>query len=100
MFEEPIRKFAESSNETAGEHFTPREVIRLMVSLLFIADDEALREKGVVRSMYDPTACTGGMLSVADEYLLEHNPDSRLVMYGQEMRTPFAGSIQAAWRWK
>ncbi|WP_141989137.1 type I restriction-modification system subunit M [Rhodoglobus vestalii] len=85
MFEELIRKFAENSNETAGEHFTPREVIRLMVSLLFIADDEALSEKGVVRSIYDPTAGTGGMLSVADEYLLEHNPDARLVMYGQEI---------------
>ncbi|TFB47263.1 type I restriction-modification system subunit M [Cryobacterium tagatosivorans] len=85
MFEELIRKFAENSNETAGEHFTPREVIRLMVSLLFIADDEALSEKGVVRSIYDPTAGTGGMLSVADEYLLGHNPDARLVMYGQEI---------------
>ncbi|KQR20076.1 restriction endonuclease subunit M [Agreia sp. Leaf335] len=85
MFEELIRKFAETSNETAGEHFTPREVISLMVSLLFIADDEALNQKGVVRSIYDPTAGTGGMLSVADEYLLEHNPDARLVMYGQEI---------------
>jgi type I restriction enzyme M protein len=85
MFEELIRKFAETSNETAGEHFTPREVIRLMVSLLFIADDEALNQKGVVRSIYDPTAGTGGMLSVADEYLLEHNSDARLVMYGQEI---------------
>lgn len=85
MFEELIRKFAETSNETAGEHFTPREVIRLMVSLLFIADDEALNQKGVVRSIYDPTAGTGGMLSVADEYLLGQNPDARLVMYGQEI---------------
>ncbi|MDF1477650.1 class I SAM-dependent DNA methyltransferase [Leifsonia sp. H3M29-4] len=85
MFEELIRKFAETSNETAGEHFTPREVIRLMVSLLFIADDEALTKKGVVRSIYDPTAGTGGMLSVADEYLLGLNPDARLVMFGQEV---------------
>lgn len=85
MFEELIRKFAETSNETAGEHFTPREVIRLMVSLLLIADDEALNQKGVVRSIYDPTAGTGGMLSVADEYLLGQNPDARLVMYGQEI---------------
>jgi type I restriction enzyme M protein len=85
MFEELIRKFAETSNETAGEHFTPREVIKLMVGLLFIADDEALSSKGVVRSIYDPTAGTGGMLSVADEYLLGHNPDARLVMYGQEI---------------
>ena len=85
MFEELIRKFAETSNETAGEHFTPREVIRLMVSLLFIADDEALTKPGVVRSIYDPTAGTGGMLSVADEYLLGLNPDARLVMFGQEV---------------
>lgn len=85
MFEELIRKFAESSNETAGEHFTPRDVIRLMVDLLFIADDDALNEPGVVRSIYDPTAGTGGMLSVADEYLLKQNPDARLVMFGQEV---------------
>ncbi len=85
VFEELIRKFAELSNETAGEHFTPREVIRLMVNLLFIEDDEALTKPGVVRSLYDPTAGTGGMLSVAGEYLTEHNPDSRLVMHGQEL---------------
>jgi type I restriction enzyme M protein len=60
VFEELIRKFAEISNETAGEHFTPREVIRLMVNLLFIEDDEALTKPGVVRSIYDPTAGTGG----------------------------------------
>ncbi|MGL4338857.1 MAG: type I restriction-modification system subunit M [Rhodoglobus sp.] len=85
MFEELIRKFAETSNETAGEHFTPREVIRLMVSLLFNSDSEALTKPGVVRSIYDPTAGTGGMLSVADEHLLGLNPDARLVMYGQEL---------------
>jgi len=85
VFEELIRKFAEISNETAGEHFTPREVIRLMVNLLFIEDDAALTKPGVVRSIYDPTAGTGGMLSVAGEHLAEHNPDARLVMYGQEL---------------
>jgi type I restriction enzyme M protein len=85
VFEELIRKFAELSNETAGEHFTPREVIRLMVNLLFIEDDDALTKPGVVRSIYDPTAGTGGMLSVAGEHLAEHNPDARLVMYGQEL---------------
>ena len=85
VFEELIRKFAELSNETAGEHFTPREVIRLMVDLLFIEDDAALRQPGVVRSLYDPTAGTGGMLSVADEHLVGMNPDARLVMYGQEL---------------
>jgi type I restriction enzyme M protein len=85
VFEELIRKFAELSNETAGEHFTPREVIRLMVNLLFIEDDEALTQPGVVRSLYDPTAGTGGMLSVAGEHLAEINPNARLVMYGQEL---------------
>ncbi|MBT5609571.1 MAG: SAM-dependent DNA methyltransferase [Lentisphaerae bacterium] len=85
VFEELIRKFAELSNETAGEHFTPREVIRLMVNLIFIEDDAALTKPGVVRSLYDPTAGTGGMLSVADEHLAGLNPDARLVMYGQEL---------------
>jgi type I restriction enzyme M protein len=85
VFEELIRKFAEISNETAGEHFTPREVIRLMVNLLFIEDDQALTKPGVVRSIYDPTAGTGGMLSVAGEHLAELNPDARLVMLGQEL---------------
>jgi type I restriction enzyme M protein len=85
IFEELIRRFAELSNETAGEHFTPREVIRLMVNLLFIEDDEVLAKKGVVRSLYDPTAGTGGMLSVADEHLAQHNPEASLVMFGQEL---------------
>jgi type I restriction enzyme M protein len=85
VFEELVRKFAEISNETAGEHFTPRDAIRLMVNLLFIEDDEALTKPGVVRHMYDPTAGTGGMLSVAGEHLAELNPGARLVMYGQEL---------------
>ena len=85
VFEELIRKFAELSNETAGEHFTPREVIRLMVNLLFVEDDDVLQKPGVVRSLYDPTAGTGGMLSVAGEHLADLNPDARLVMYGQEL---------------
>ncbi len=85
VFEELIRRFAELSNETAGEHFTPREVIRLMVSLIFIEDDEALAKPNVVRTIYDPTAGTGGMLSVAGEYLSEHSPKARLVVHGQEL---------------
>ena len=86
VFEELIRKFAEISNETAGEHFTPREVIRLMVNLLFIEDDDVLTAgNAVVRTIYDPTAGTGGMLSVAGEHLLEHNPAARLTMFGQEL---------------
>ncbi|QKC84693.1 SAM-dependent DNA methyltransferase [Mesorhizobium sp. NZP2077] len=85
IFEELIRKFAELSNETAGEHFTPREVIRLMVNLLFVEDDAILSKPGVVRTIYDPTAGTGGMLSVAGEHLVEHNDKASLVMYGQEL---------------
>ncbi|HIJ87005.1 MAG TPA: SAM-dependent DNA methyltransferase [Desulfuromonadales bacterium] len=85
VFEELIRKFAEISNETAGEHFTPREVIRLMVNLLFIEDDAILVRPGIVRTMYDPTAGTGGMLSVAGEHLEELNPQARLTMFGQEL---------------
>jgi type I restriction enzyme M protein len=85
VFEELIRRFAEKSNETAGEHFTPREVIRLMVDILFIEDDDALRKPGIVRSLYDPACGTGGMLSVAEEYLRELNPDARLEVFGQEL---------------
>ena len=85
IFEELIRKFAETSNETAGEHFTPREVIRLMVNLLFAEDDEALRTPGVVRTMYDPACGTGGMLSVADEHLGGLNTDAQLQVFGQEL---------------
>ena len=85
VFEELIRKFAELSNETAGEHFTPREVIRLMVNLIFIEDDQGLTQSGIVRSLYDPTAGTGGMLSVAEEHLVGMNPSARLVLSGQEL---------------
>ena len=85
VFEDLIRRFAELSNETAGEHYTPREVIRLMVDLLFTSDDEALTKPGIVRSVYDPTAGTGGMLSIAGEHLAELNPKARMVMFGQEL---------------
>lgn len=86
VFEELIRRFAELSNETAGEHFTPREVIKLMVNLVFIEDDDVLTPgNAVVRTIYDPTAGTGGMLSVAAEHLAEHNPAARLTLFGQEL---------------
>ncbi|MCD9028564.1 type I restriction-modification system subunit M [Luteimonas sp. BDR2-5] len=86
VFEELIRKFAELSNETAGEHFTPREVIRLMVNLIFIEDDDVLTPgNAVVRTLYDPTAGTGGMLSVGAEHLMQHNPAARLTLFGQEL---------------
>jgi type I restriction enzyme M protein len=85
IFEELLRRFAELSNETAGEHYTPREVIRLMVNLLFIADNDALTRPGIVRSIYDPAAGTGGMLSIAEEHLRALNPDAKLVAFGQEL---------------
>jgi len=85
IFEELIRKFAEISNETAGEHFTPREVIRLMVNLLFLNDREILSKKGVVKTIYDCACGTGGMLSIAEEYLNELNKDARLEVFGQEL---------------
>lgn len=85
IFEELIRRFAEQSNDTAGEHYTPREVIRLMVNLLFIEDEKALMTPGTVRSLYDPCAGTGGMLSVADEHLRAMYPGARLELYGQEL---------------
>jgi type I restriction enzyme M protein len=85
IFEELIRRFSEASNETAGEHFTPREVIRLMVNLLFADDSEALTKKGVIRTLYDPAAGTGGMLSVGENHLRELNPSATLKVFGQEL---------------
>ncbi|WP_395245529.1 N-6 DNA methylase [Agromyces sp. MMS24-K17] len=85
VFEELIRWANERSNETAGDHYTPREVIALMVQLLFALDDDALSKTGTVRSIYDPTAGTGGMLSVADEYLHSVNPGIQLSLYGQDI---------------
>lgn len=84
-FEELIRKFAEQSNETAGEHFTPREVIRLMVNLLFIEDKDILTQEGIVKTMYDPACGTGGMLSVGEQYVKELNPKADLKVFGQEI---------------
>jgi type I restriction enzyme M protein len=85
VFEELIRKFAEASNETAGEHFTPREVIALMVDLLLVGDEEATNRPQVIRTVYDPTAGTGGMLSVMEEHLKRQNPSARVRMAGQEV---------------
>ncbi|MBB2923191.1 class I SAM-dependent DNA methyltransferase [Cellulomonas cellasea] len=85
LFEDLIRRFAEASNATAGDHFTPRDAVRLVVDLIFAEDNEALGEKGAVRTVYDPTAGTGGMLSLAEEHLLDQNPDARLTLYGQEI---------------
>ena len=84
IFEELIRQFAEQSNETAGEHFTPREVIELMVNLLFSNDAEIFQE-GIVRTLYDPACGTGGMLSMGEKHLKKLNPDAKLELFGQEI---------------
>ena len=85
IFEELLRRFSEMSNETAGEHYTPREVIRLMVNLLFIEDSKSLSGDKPIRSIYDPACGTGGMLSIAEEHLHEMNPNIVLNVFGQEL---------------
>jgi type I restriction enzyme M protein len=85
VFEELIRKFAESSNETAGEHFTPRDIVRLTTSLVFMEDDDALTQDGIIRTIYDPTAGTGGFLSSGMEYVHELNPKAVMRAFGQEL---------------
>jgi type I restriction enzyme M protein len=84
IFEELIRRFNEASNEEAGDHFTPREVIRLMVNLIFAPDSDVLTRKGIVRTLYDPASGTGGMLSVSEDYIRELNPDARVEVFGQD----------------
>ncbi|WP_146389296.1 type I restriction-modification system subunit M [Allorhodopirellula solitaria] len=85
VFEELIRRFAESSNETAGEHFTPRDIVRLTTSLVFMEDDDALTDSGIIRTIYDPTAGTGGFLSSGMEYVHELNPAAVMRAFGQEL---------------
>ena len=85
LYEELIRKFSELSNETAGEHFTPREVIKLMVNILFAEDADMLTTPSATRSIFDPACGTGGMLSVAEDYIRELNPTANLVVFGQEL---------------
>ena len=89
VFEDLIRRFAEQSNETAGEHFTPREVIKLMVNILFNADRQALTQPGIVKTLYDPACGTGGMLSIGEQHLCGKNtgmnPQAKLELFGQEI---------------
>jgi type I restriction enzyme M protein len=84
IFEELIRKYNEDANETAGDHFTPREVIRLMVNILFAPDGHVLTKKGIAPTIYDPTCGTGGMVATAEEYIAELNPDARPEIFGQD----------------
>ncbi len=83
LFENLVRRFNEQANEEAGDHFTPREVIRLMVNLMF-CDETDVFKQGIYKSIYDPTAGTGGMLSVSEEYIKQQNPDAHLELFGQE----------------
>jgi len=92
IYEELIRKTSEATNEEAGENFTPREVIRLMVNLIFAHDESMIKEKGVSRTIYDPAAGTGGMLAIADDYIHEINKNARTELFGQEL-LPFAYAI-------
>ena len=85
IFEEIIRRFSESHNEDAGQHYTPREVIQLMVNILFYDDNDMLSGNNVVKTIYDPACGTGGMLSVAEEYLHQLNASTELMAFGQEL---------------
>lgn len=83
LFEELIRKFNEQANEEAGDHFTPREVIKLMAHIIYTGEED-IYKSGIVRSIYDPTCGTGGMLSISEEYILSHNDRANIILYGQE----------------
>ncbi|WP_300856718.1 N-6 DNA methylase [uncultured Helicobacter sp.] len=84
IFEELIRRFSESYNEDAGQHYTPREVIELMVNILFSNDNEILT-KDIAKTIYDPACGTGGMLCVAQDYLNQMNASAKLLPFGQEI---------------
>ena len=95
IFEEIIRRFSEAHNEDAGQHYTPREVIKLMVNLLFMNDKKILDEHDAIKTLYDPACGTGGMLSVAKEYLQEINPTIELRTFGQELNDETFAICQA-----
>jgi len=84
IFEELVRRFNEASNEEAGDHFTPREVIRLMVNLIFLPDIDILTTVGIIKTLFDPACGTAGMLSVSEDYVRELNPDAKLEVFGQD----------------
>ncbi|MCX6287656.1 MAG: N-6 DNA methylase, partial [Bacteroidetes bacterium] len=86
IFEELLRKFSEMSNETSGEHYTPRDIVKLLVSLVFSGDREDLQGKGKIRSVFDPCCGTGGMLTIGKDWVLENiNPQIEIKIYGQEL---------------
>ena len=101
IFEELLRKFSELSNETAGEHYTPREVIEMMVQVLFAPDEDRINRKHAVKTIYDPACGTGGMLSVAKDYItnqLQSKTDT--YVFGQELNSSGRAESQNAWREK
>jgi type I restriction enzyme M protein len=88
IFEELLRKFSEMSNETAGEHYTPRDVIQVMVEILLEPDKTAIKKPHVIKTIYDPACGTGGMLTVAKDYIRENiNEDAQIYLYGQELNS-------------
>ena len=95
VFEEIIRRFSEAYNEDAGQHYTPREVIRLMVNLLFMSDEKIIGERDTIKTIYDPACGTGGMLSVAKETIAEINSSVELVTFGQEINDETFAICQA-----
>ncbi|WP_353545011.1 type I restriction-modification system subunit M [Methanococcus maripaludis] len=95
IFEELIRKFSEQSNEEAGDHFTPREVVELMTHLMFLPEDFDTDKKGIIRTVYDPACGTGGMLTGSKNYILELNPNIKVVLFGQEIQEEIYATCKA-----
>ena len=97
IFEELLRKFSEMSNETSGEHYTPRDIVRLLVSLVFSGDREDLQGKGKIRSVFDPCCGTGGMLTIGKDWVLENiNPQIEIKIYGQELNPQTSSGRRSA----
>ncbi len=86
IFEELVRRFSEQSNEEAGEHFTPREVVELMTHLMFATDEENIKKENLIVTVYDPACGTGGMLTCAENYIKSINKTAEVVLYGQELQ--------------
>ena len=85
IFEELIRKFAEQSNEEAGEHFTPRDVVKVMTKLIFVENGENLEQRNIIKTVYDPACGTGGMLTSCEDFIMSINKEVDVVLFGQEV---------------
>lgn len=86
IYEELVRRFSEQSNEEAGDHFTPREVVKLMTHLMFISSKEEIMKKDLIKTVYDPACGTGGMLTSSENYINSINKDVKVVLFGQELQ--------------